>query len=89
MKRTLCAVAVLSAVAGAAQARSNDAAAEPAPVYEVLRTGDKGLLVGVTEHAISVLGEMELQPYKAWQHRTEEVLPGAQESAHAHAVTRP
>jgi flagellar protein FliO/FliZ len=26
----------------------------------VLRTGDKGLVVGVTEHAISVLGEMEL-----------------------------
>jgi len=43
MKRTLCAVAVLSAVAGAAQARSNDAAAEPAPVYEVLRTGDKDM----------------------------------------------
>jgi flagellar protein FliO/FliZ len=36
----------------------------------VLRTGDKGLVVGVTEHTISVLGEMELPQEAAAEVRT-------------------
>ncbi len=36
----------------------------------VLRTRDKGLVVGVTEHSISVLGEMELPQEAAAEVRT-------------------